>query len=759
MYIDLGRPYWIGANPTISVIGSGEIHITGYKAALAGNLHIVGHGDGVIGLGFFTSTPATRTVSVDLDPRQTLNASATGTFAGPVILNSGILKDGSPGSGPLIVNGGSVAIRNLLASDIILNSDLVGQCSLFRGYTITANNSWAGWREASGHFLGTALYEGPTVVDGTRALGELDMFDGASISKSSSYIFRNAFVLVSEEVRPAPRNSFNPLSPSGWDGLSLQIVPASGGSSESFGDVSLRQWNNLVAYGDSLAPINLRLRSLSSAEDGALTISISQHLADTNIMIDQTPELIGGHGEAYSTKMDVVPFAYGRSFFTYESGRLRPLDSTYEFATTLKGDPTNNVRVDSAITSTDSETVNSLLMGSGAILGNGTVHVTSGLIANSGSNGIQNDLDFGDRRGRIFSFPDFNIMGRLHGRDGLNHASGTLILSADNTDLTGELDVNGNLQFTTDASLPGTGTIVGGNGSLWPMTQAPYVLGRDLLVRGKQFALGYPNGSPVDVTGQISGPGGLHIGGDVRLSAANSYQGDTTISSGTLRISDDAALGASRTINVQNSSLVLEGDWSTDRNLVFTSATLDTGSSQCLFTGPFSGSLAKIGSGTLTLAHSSNAIVDVNGGAINVQAPLMSVIVNTGGTLCGAGPIGGADVKSGGTLSAGVAGAGTFACGTLYWFGDGVFDFDLGGVSDMIQLSNNLVNGDGTGTHAFRFHPGSGFGAGTYVLATFHSTNFQPGDLSYTGLPRNYVGRFVVEPNRLLFVVTSAHPH
>ncbi|HVT14059.1 MAG TPA: autotransporter-associated beta strand repeat-containing protein [Fimbriimonadaceae bacterium] len=760
-YVNLGSPYWIGANPTISVSGSGDFQVSGDQFALAGNLDIVGHGDNVLSVGSRWPIPSTRTVFIDLDSGQTLRGIANGTFAGPVVLNSGILKDYIPGSGPLIVNGGRVAFRAQVASDIILNADLIGQCSMGARFKISANNSWAGWHKASGNFSGLALYEGPTETDGTTDPADLFFYDGAAIPRSGSFLFRNSNVTVVEASRPVPTMSFNPEAPVELDGAYFRIFPASEGSTEPIGDVSLRQWDEFYVLGDPWAPCNLHLKSLRSDDDGALTVMMSQQAGGTNITVDQSPEVVGGHGGALSPNMDILPFAYGgRSFLTYQAGELRPLDPTNEFAATLKGDPTNNVRLDSATSSNDPEIVNSLLVApSGAILGSGSVQITSGLVANQGAGGIQNDLDFGNRRGRRFCDVALTISGRLHGRDGLNHASGTLTLSGDNSDLTGELDVNGTLEFTADASLPGTGTIVGGNGSLWPMTQAPYVLSRDLLVRGKQFALGYPSGSPIDMTSRILGPGGLQIGGDVRLSSANSYEGDTTISNGTLRISDDAALGASRTITVQNANLMLEGDWSTDRNLVFTSATLDTGSSQCLFSGPFSGNLTKIGSGTLTLAHSSNALVDVNGGIANVQAPLMSVIVNSGGTLCGVGPTEGATLKSGGSLSPGVAGAGTFACGRLDWFGGGVIDLDLGQVSDAIRFSSDMVNGGGSGPHAFRFHPGANFGPGTYVLATFHSTNFAAGDLSYTGLPSGFAGRFVVEPNRLLFVVASAHSH
>jgi hypothetical protein len=187
-----------------------------------------------------------------------------------------------------------------------------------------------------------------------------------------------------------------------------------------------------------------------------------------------------------------------------------------------------------------------------------------------------------------------------------------------------------------------------------------------------------------DFAGQISTTGGLNIGGDVILRAAQSYSGGTTISgSGNLSLIGPATLGsgdvtvngtldfaqahalAITLANLSGSGAILHGN----RTLTFTNSTAGIRTVGQTFTGD--GDLIKAGSGTtrFTGSMAGNGPLRIHAGTLLIDSALTRpVSVLAGATLGGSGTMGAVDLASGAFLSPGNS-TGTLTTGAMSWLG------------------------------------------------------------------------------------------
>jgi autotransporter-associated beta strand protein len=177
------------------------------------------------------------------------------------------------------------------------------------------------------------------------------------------------------------------------------------------------------------------------------------------------------------------------------------------------------------------------------------------------------------------------------------------------------------------------------------------------------------------LNGTISGNGGLTFSGPgtLALAAANTFTGDTRVSSGTLSLKDSNAL-ASSTLNMASSdtgtvSFGLAGNNTYNiggitgsNNLAIGSNVLSVGAKNenSTYSGQISGtgSLTKSGTGKLIISGSNTytGATAVNNGSLAVNGSLDNTAVSVGSnaTLQGSGSIGGSvTITSSGTLSAG----------------------------------------------------------------------------------------------------------
>ncbi len=196
------------------------------------------------------------------------------------------------------------------------------------------------------------------------------------------------------------------------------------------------------------------------------------------------------------------------------------------------------------------------------------------------------------------------------------------------------------------------------------------------------------NGATVlTLSGSIDGSGNLQkSGGTLILTGANTYSGNTTISSGTLQVgagSDAGALGSGAVLT--NNGALLFNVGSGNRTLAANMSG--------------TGSLTKNGTGALTLSGSNsyNGATTVNGGSLIISGSTSSsaITINSGATLGGSGSVGTLVINSGATLSPGNS-PGTLTVGNTTWEGGGNYNWQIYDASGVAGTGWDLVNSAGT---------------------------------------------------------------
>lgn len=264
----------------------------------------------------------------------------------------------------------------------------------------------------------------------------------------------------------------------------------------------------------------------------------------------------------------------------------------------------------------------------------------------------------------------------------------------------------------------GTGTYNLSGGTL-TLAEGLHNLGRNTQTTTTSHGTFNLSGGLVEVTGNssfilgdrdssgLTGTGTLvQTGGTLRVSDGWFYlsaygDGSYSLNGGTLEIGGNRLVAryagsGSHTFNLGGGTIKVIGSNLTSSVAASltasTTSTIDTNGFNATWSGQLSGdgSLAKIGTGTLTLSHASNSYAgttNVNGGILNLTGGLQNstVVVGNGGTLRGNGNAAGVTVLSGGTFEPGV-GVGTFTVNGDLTFNDGsTLRLDL----------NSLVRGSG----------------------------------------------------------------
>lgn len=256
--------------------------------------------------------------------------------------------------------------------------------------------------------------------------------------------------------------------------------------------------------------------------------------------------------------------------------------------------------------------------------------------------------------------------------------------------------------------------------------------------------------------------------GTTVLARSNSYGGGTTLSSGAVVIGNNNAFG-SGAVTVSGASSLIAGvaNLSTTNAMAFNAATtINTAANRWTNAGTLSGSgsLTKVGSGTLTIAGMGSTFsgnTALNAGALQVASGYSlgsgTVTIASGSSLSGSGTVGGVSLSSGGILTGGVDGAVgkltvsgdvTFSAGgILNWKlgnasglpGTGFDSFDVRGTLDLTGLTTgstlqfNILNAVG-GTTSFLNNQNSqwlvaaansitGFSTNDFTISTAGFTN------------------------------------
>jgi len=235
--------------------------------------------------------------------------------------------------------------------------------------------------------------------------------------------------------------------------------------------------------------------------------------------------------------------------------------------------------------------------------------------------------------------------------------------------------------------------------------------------------------------------------GTLTLSGANTYTGGTNINGGTLNVGSSGALGTPGTISFGGGTLQYSASNATDYSSRFSNAanqaySIDTNGQSVTFASNLTssgGTLAKLGSGTLTLSGTNTytGATTVNGGRLLVNGSTSSsstVAVNNSGTvLGGTGIIGGAvNVNAGAVINAGPQGAngtsasvGTLTTGALTLAGTATFHTDAFGTATT-EWDKVVVNGSAS------------LGSSTLDVIIASGLSFNPGD-TYTLIDANAI--------------------
>ena len=189
--------------------------------------------------------------------------------------------------------------------------------------------------------------------------------------------------------------------------------------------------------------------------------------------------------------------------------------------------------------------------------------------------------------------------------------SGTLTLSGSNTHTGGTAISGGTLSVSSDAALGAASSILAIQGGFLQASATFSTARTTTLQNGGGFDVS--NGATLTHSGEISGSGYLvKTGlGTLVLSGTNTYTAETVIGMGTLKVTNNAALGAaSATLRIQGGTLL------TDTDLVLTHDTQSNGNGNTIrvdagtttLQGAFSGwgTLTKSGAGTLKLVGTSS---------------------------------------------------------------------------------------------------------------------------------------------------------
>ncbi len=270
-----------------------------------------------------------------------------------------------------------------------------------------------------------------------------------------------------------------------------------------------------IAVSNALATgviATLQPNSLSRVDRGTFTFHGSPSTAGVSTMGDGTTanrsrvmltnplastEFVGGGGADGSTNISILPYAVGgqgtgdagSSFVTYGADGFRLLQpAEYFTGTDLDATPpgaTDNVRLTTATANNGTHTINSLVLANntanttdGSITGAGTLNITSGASSaeiqhEHRTTTVTNNFAFGSAEGLITTANTqvLTLSGNLTGTNGLTKSGatslGTVVLSGDNSGLTGTLTMNaGTLQFNSAQAFPGGNDAIVVNGSI-----------------------------------------------------------------------------------------------------------------------------------------------------------------------------------------------------------------------------------------------------------------------------------------------------
>ncbi len=372
----------------------------------------------------------------------------------------------------------------------------------------------------------------------------------------------------------------------------------------------------------------------------------------------------------------------------------------------------------------------------------------------------------------------------------LNFASGTFTLGTHTFSGAGSINLTGGeLQLSGTPDLTGLnligGTVSGDFSQAGNFSMAGITLSGNLAVGGDFNLTGGTLTGTVTPVGDFNWTGGIISGSGTQTIAAghilnqSNAVGNTILSggrtlanAGTANIAGNFLAGANSDhtpVIIDNSgTLNLTGQIG-ENFAPFTltnSGTVTLGDNAGIYGGSVinTGTIQKItGAGTATI-DLGGTFSNSSSGTINVQSGTLAFAhgLSNAGILTGSGTLSGVlTILSGGQISPGNSpGTLTFASGLTLDDGS-ILNFDLGTVSDAINVSGGTLTGSASvGGITLNVTPGTGFGAGSYYLLYGTSfSSFQATDFVIGTAPSGYDYAFSFDGSTLaLNFMASAIP-
>ncbi|MFC0228937.1 autotransporter outer membrane beta-barrel domain-containing protein [Serratia aquatilis] len=301
--------------------------------------------------------------------------------------------------------------------------------------------------------------------------------------------------------------------------------------------------------------------------------------------------------------------------------------------------------------------------GGGTTISGGTLQLGNGGTVGSIVGNVENNgtLAFNNPGSTTFA-------GTIDGTGAVQQLSGITTLNAVNTYSGGTTISGGTLSVGTDANL---GDAVGGlaldGGTL--EANASFTTGRTVTITGSNGTIQTDAGATLTAAGVITGATGALTKtgtGTLALTAANTYSGGSTISSGTLQIGDGGTTGS------------LVGNVTNNGTLAFNRSNAQS------FTGTITGtgSLTQIGTGVTTLTAGGSSVGDASVAAGTLNLAQTGAFTTTGAY----------NTATGATTQI-VANA-TLAVGTAFTQAVGsILNVALGSVQPVITAATADLNG------------------------------------------------------------------
>jgi autotransporter-associated beta strand protein len=509
-----------GANPVVTQSGPGNATISGSLtlAPTAGSTTLSGTGVGALTISGVISGSGGITVSgaPPAAGTQLITLSGANTFTGGVTLTGSNLAVGSntalgAAGGTLTVTGPGTLMASTsltaLAANVVLNADLTvtstgSSVTLDPAAVISGPGNLAVRTENLVTVQSAATYAGTTTVDinpvpsvlPSRATLVFSGTAGAAVNSPAFNVRAGGVLSLTSDVAGSTVNDDRLQDDAAINLRSgeLRLTGANTAvvNTETVGAIAGAGYSTVTANpGSGNADTKLTAAALSRVERGTFlfrgnNLGTPAAFASGYIFFATAPGgMIGGGGAAGTPTVSILPYAVGantsldaESLVTYDTGPdntfgtgddrgIRPLAGGTEYTSTFG--PVNNVRLAASVGNAGVVQANALVLAGAQLTGTGTLSVTSGALLSTGggTDRIDNAVALGSVEGSVFvaGLPStLTITGPLTGTNGLTKSGfGRLVLSGDNTGLTGPLTLNsGFLSFATPQNVPGSGAIV-----------------------------------------------------------------------------------------------------------------------------------------------------------------------------------------------------------------------------------------------------------------------------------------------------------